>query len=201
MICSQSGKGGVAYLIQRALQLDLPRRMQVSFYQVIQALSERTSKEITAEDVEKAFRSAYFLGEEHVGRFNLVDYSFGGEGGKKTIKGVLRDGDRVETTIEGSGNGPVSALMDALKKSGIDQEISLDVKEYSEHSIGTGSDTRAAAYVALVDQHGRTTWGVGIDEDATAASLRAVLSAASGASIPAEERMKQIEDVVVGGRV
>lgn len=141
------------------MQLDLPRRMQVAFYQVIQALSERTSKEITAEDIEKAFRASYFLGEGPVGRFGLVDYSFGGEGGKKFFKGVVTDAG-VEKSIEGTGNGPVSSLLDALTTSGVD----LAVKEYSEHSIGSGSDTKAAAYVELIDSTGRTIWGVGIDE-------------------------------------
>lgn len=193
---SQSGKGGVAYLVQRALQLDLPRRMQVAFYQVVQALSERTSKEITADDIEKTFRSTYYLGEQHIGRFTLVDYSFSGAEGKKTFKGVVRDGDE-ERTIEGSGNGPVSSLLDALKTFGLD----LDVKDYSEHSLGSGSSTQAASYVEVLNKEGRSVWGVGIDNDVTAASLKAVLSAASNASISAEERIKQIEDVVVGARV
>ncbi|KAL8286955.1 hypothetical protein RQP46_003961 [Phenoliferia psychrophenolica] len=189
---SQSGKGGVAYIVQRAMQLDLPRRMQVAFYQVIQALSERTSKEITAEDIEKAFRASYFLGEGPVGRFGLVDYAFGGEGGKKTFKGVITD-NGVEKSVEGTGNGPVSSLLDALKGCGVE----LSVKEYSEHSIGTGSDVTAAAYVELLDKNGRSIWGVGIDEDVTASSLRAVLSAASGSSESAEDRLKTVEDTVL----
>lgn len=156
--------------------------MQVSFYQVIQALSERTSKEITAEDIEKAFRASYFLGEKFNGRFNLVDYSFGGKGDKKTFSGTILDNGK-EEIISGTGNGPVSSLLDALKARGIE----LDVKEYSEHSIGSGSNVQAAAYVELVDKSGRRIWGVGVDEDVTAASLSAVLSAASSASVSADE--------------
>lgn len=193
---SQSGKGGVAYLVQRALQLDLPRRMQVSFYQVIQALSERTSKEITADDIEKAFRASYFLGDAFNGRFGLVDYSFGGKGDVKTFEGVITDGGK-EASVKGTGNGPVSSLLDALRARGVE----LEVKEYSEHSIGSGSNVRAASYVQLVDKSGRTIWGVGIDEDVTAASLRAVLSAASGASESAEDRIKNVENQVVGMRI
>lgn len=79
--------------------------------------------------------------------------------------------------------------------------VDLDVKEYSEHSIGSGSTTRAASYVQLVDRSGRQIWGVGIDEDITSASMRAVLSAASGASESAEDRIKQVEEVVLAGRV
>lgn len=100
-------------------------------------------------------------------------------------------------TVKGAGNGPVSSLLDALKALGLD----LDVKEYSEHAIGTGSDTKAASYVELVDAKSkRSVWGVGIDEDVTAASLRAVLSAASNASQSNDERIKAIEEEVVGSR-
>ncbi|KAI5476210.1 2-isopropylmalate synthase [Pseudohyphozyma bogoriensis] len=189
---SQSGKGGVAYIVQRALQLDLPRRMQVSFYQVIQALSERTSKEITAEDIEKAFRATYFLGADYNGAYTLVKYNFGGEGDKKTFKGVVSENGK-ELDVEGTGNGPVSSLLDALKAFNLD----LSVKEYSEHSIGAGSDVKAAAYVELLDKTGRSVWGVGVDTDVTAASLKAVLSAASNASVSAEDRIKAVEDRVI----
>ncbi|SCZ95849.1 BZ3500_MvSof-1268-A1-R1_Chr8-1g09837 [Microbotryum saponariae] len=193
---SQSGKGGVAYLVQRSLQLDLPKRMQPAFYQVIQALSERTSKEITPEDIEKSFRSAYYLGPEYNGRFTLVDYNFAGEKDKKTFEGVLNY-DGKDQTVRGSGNGPVSSLMDALNSS---TDLKLNLKEYSEHAIGIGQDTKAAAYVELIDGRGRACWGVGIDVDVTAASLKAVLSAASNASVSAEERIKEIENIVVGER-
>lgn len=162
------------------------------------AISDRTSKEITEGDIVKAFRTAYYI-DEHTsaGRFQLVDYSFSGsEGGKKSFEGVIADAGS-NKTVKGSGNGPVSSLLDALKSLGLD----LDVKEYSEHAIGTGSDTKAASYVELVDAKSkRSVWGVGIDEDVTAASLRAVLSAASNASISNEERIKEIEDKVVGNR-
>lgn len=192
---SQSGKGGVAYLVQRALGLDLPRRMQVAFYQVVQAISDRTSKEITAEDIEKAFRASYFLGDAYRGRFDLVQYSIEGDSGKRAIKGTITDAGK-EYAIEGVGNGPVSALLDALRKVG----CNLQVKEYSEHSIGAGSEVKAASYVELVNRKGESFWGVGIDEDVTAASLRAVLSASSNAVAGSEQRSKEVEDIVVGPR-
>ena len=177
LVTSTSLLYDVQYIVQRSLGLDLPKKMQPAFYRVIQAISEETSKEITPEDIEKAFRSTYFLGEEYSGRFELMDYSFGGEGGKKTFSGVITDGG-AERKITGTGNGPVSSLLNALKSAGTNLE--LDVKELSEHSIGSGADTRAAAYVQLVNQEGKTVWGVGVDEDVTAATLKAVLSAASG---------------------
>ncbi|GAA5931490.1 2-isopropylmalate synthase [Sporobolomyces koalae] len=197
---SQSGKGGVAYIVQQHLQLDLPKKMQPAFYQYIQSISERTSKEITPDDIVKAFRAAYYLTDEHEARFALVDYSFSGEGStKKTFKGTVRDNGS-NRTITGEGNGPVSSLLNALKT-----ELgtaNLEVKEYSEHSLGQGSDVKAASYVQLVDPAtGKAVWGVGVDEDVTAASLKAVLSAASNASVDAERRLHEVEDFVVGNRV
>ncbi|GAA6059408.1 hypothetical protein JCM10212_003640 [Sporobolomyces blumeae] len=199
---SQSGKGGVAYIVQQHLQLDLPKKMQPAFYQYIQSISERTSKEITPDDIVKAFKAAYYLGDENSGaaRFALVDYSFAGEGtNKKVFKGTVQD-NGVEKSISGEGNGPVSSLLNALKKSFGTSD--LEVKEYSEHSLGHGSDVKAASYVQLVDTAtGKAVWGVGVDEDVTAASLKAVLSAASNASVDSEKRLHEVEDIVVGGRV
>ncbi|KAK4058686.1 hypothetical protein OIO90_000130 [Microbotryomycetes sp. JL221] len=197
---SQSGKGGIAFILQRDMQLDLPRHMQPAFYEVIQHLSDMTSKEISAEDISKAFRNHYFLsGGGANPRFELVDYEFsGGESGSKTFKGVIRDNGQ-EIKIEGSGNGPVSSLLDALRQTqGLDK---LEVKHYSEHAIGAGSNVMAASYVNLVNSQGRSVWGVGIDGDVTASSLKAVLSAASGASIGKAERLKRCEDFVLGSRM
>ncbi|BGO89713.1 hypothetical protein NBRC10512_004368 [Rhodotorula toruloides] len=199
---SQSGKGGVAYLVQRALQLDLPKKMQPAFYAVVQSISERTAKEITAEDIEKAFRAAYYVGKDYNGRFNLNDYSFAtGQDGKKTFKGSITDnGDK--KSIEGDGNGPVSALLNALNSTWDGGKHNLEVKEYSEHAIGAGSDVKAASYVQLVDKtSGRSVWGVGVSTDVTEASLKAVLSAASNAAVPSDRRYTEIEDIVIGGRV
>lgn len=176
------------YIVQRSLGLDLPKKMQPAFYKVIQSISEVTSREISPEDIEKAFRATYFLGEGFEGRFGLLDYSFGGEGGKKTFTGVITD-KGIEKKISGTGNGPVSSLLNALKSSGIE----LDVKELAEHSIGSGADTRAASYIELVNPEGRRIWGVGVDEDVTAANLKAVLSAASGVSEKAQDRINAVQ--------
>ncbi|GAA5888245.1 hypothetical protein JCM6882_000335 [Rhodosporidiobolus microsporus] len=202
---SQSGKGGVAYLVQRSMQLDLPKKMQPAFYQVVQSISERTAKEITSDDIEKAFRATYFLGAGDAAakaRFELKDYSFAtGEGGKKSFKGLISDAGK-EVSIAGEGNGPVSALLNALNKAWPEGRHNLEVKEYSEHALGHGSDVKAASYVALLDtSSGRLTWGVGVSEDVTEASLKAVLSASSNAALPAEKRLHEIEDYVIGGRV
>lgn len=174
--------------------------MQPAFYQYIQSISERTSKEITPDDIVKAFQAAYYLTDEHEARFALVDYSFAGEGSnKKIFKGTVKDNGS-EKQISGEGNGPVSSLLNALKN-----ELgtaNLEVREYSEHSLGQGSDVKAASYVQLVDNAtGKSVWGVGVDEDVTAASLKAVLSAASNASVDGQRRLHEVEDFVVGNRV
>ncbi|BGP13991.1 hypothetical protein JCM10213v2_001929 [Rhodosporidiobolus nylandii] len=202
---SQSGKGGVAYLVQRSMQLDLPKKMQPAFYQVVQSISERTAKEIQPDDIEKAFRAAYFLqpgSSAAPPKFALEHYSFEtGKDGKKAFRGaVATEGKSVD--VSGEGNGPVSALLNALNSAWEGGKHNLEVKEYSEHALGHGSDVKAASYVALLDTvTGRLTWGVGVSEDVTEASLKAVLSACSNAAIPADRRMHEIEDYVIGGRV
>lgn len=180
--------------MQRSLSLELPKKMQPVFYRVIQSISEITSREILPEDIEKAFRATYFLGENYKGRFELLNYSFGGKDKVKVFEGTIID-QGVPRKIKGTGNGPVSSLLSALKSEGI--ELDLDVKELSEHSIGSGANTRAAAYVELVNGEGRRIWGVGIDEDVTAATLKAVLSAASGAAVEAQIRLDEVIKTVL----
>lgn len=167
--------------------------MQPAFYRVIQSISEVTSREILPEDIEKAFKATYFLGKEFPGQFVLKNYSFGGAEGEKSFSGIISEGG-VEKRIDGTGNGPVSSLLHALKTSA---NLDLDVKELSEHSIGEGANTQAAAYVELIDKSGRKIWGVGIDEDVTAATLKAVLSAASGVTTSESERLIAVQNVVI----
>ncbi|KAG9094609.1 hypothetical protein FRC06_010643 [Ceratobasidium sp. 370] len=196
---SQSGKGGIAYLVKQALLLGLPRRMQVSFYQVIQVLSEKTGKEITTQDIVSTFKKTYrFGGGVHEGRLVLKSFTLSevptsrpvspGQDersdsgrrfdGKLTVDGAVR-------LIRGEGNGPLSALLNALRGH---LDIDLSVREYSEHSIGEGTSVQAASYIELVKPgtalNDKTTggyWGVGIDANIAASALRAVISAANNA--------------------
>ena len=202
---SQSGKGGVAYLVQQALSLDLPRRMQVAFYQVVQEVADRTGKEMTAEDIERTFRTAYSLGKGYQGQYTLVDYALDtsaqeDSNGKKIrlFSGKITDNGTPQT-IKGSGNGPISSILDALKKYA---NVDLSVREYHEHAIGTGSDTRAASYVELTQPGAGPkdagVWGVGVDEDVTAASLKAVLSAVTASVRSSEELEASVDQAVVG---
>lgn len=203
---SQSGKGGVAYLVHQGLQLDLPRRLQVAFYQIVQEVADRSGKELTAEDIQRGFQAAYFYGKGFEGRYRLVDYALDSssateaDGAKKrTFKGKITvDGKPQEIT--GQGNGPISSLLDAIAK---DCGIALKVREYTEHAIGSGSDTKAASYVELVpdndDPKAPGIWGVGVDVDVTAASLKAVLSATSGAARSFDDVVDSVESIVKGG--
>lgn len=188
---SQSGKGGIAYIIKQALSLDMPRKMQISFYQVIQAIADREAREMTVEDIVTAFQRTYGTdgGRISLRSFTIsqipADVELNGDSGEITAHEKRFDGtlliDGVPRVVRGDGNGPLSALLDALRYHlGLD----LAVREYSEHSIGEGNNVKAASYVELVESkktEGAAVspgfWGVGIDSDIAASGLRAVLSA------------------------
>jgi 2-isopropylmalate synthase len=188
---SQSGKGGIAYLIKQHLHLDLPRKLQVSFYQVIQAISDREAREMTVDDITTAFRTTYhFGGSKYQGRLALRNFKISAEPSddsadvgddapdeRRRFDGTLSV-DSVYRVIRGDGNGPLSALLDALS---VHLDINLTIRDYTEHSIGEGTDVKAASYVELVPAADRKSpqswWGVGIDTDIAGSGLRAVLSA------------------------
>ncbi|KAH9813847.1 hypothetical protein DFH28DRAFT_1096070 [Melampsora americana] len=200
---SQSGKGGVAYLILESLGLDLPRKMQVSFYGIVQDLADRTGREMTVGDITKAFQTAYHFGEGNSGRYELIDYSIqnvtnetelsSDSTPRKIVKAKIRDHGK-EVTISGTGNGPVSAMLNALKNH---SGMLLDVVTYAENSIGSGSETKAASYFELKDQQGRIVWGVGVDNDSTTSLLKAVLSGASTATTSPQQISDHIATTVI----
>ncbi|RJF92870.1 2-isopropylmalate synthase [Sphingomonas cavernae] len=175
---SQSGKGGVAWVLEQDKGLKLPKRMQADFSRHVQALADETSRELNAADIWGAFAKAYALDGEHP--FGLIDYQEthapGGIGGaNRMFVGKIRlEGE--ERSISGRGNGLISSVLAALRdECGID----LEVADYSEHAIGHGSDAQAAAYVECRTAEGKTVFGVGVDADVATASVRAVLSAAN----------------------
>lgn len=188
---SQSGKGGIAYLIKQHLHLDLPRKLQISFYQVVQSISDREAREMTVDDITTAFRSTYhFGGPKYHGRVVLRNFRISAEPGddsadagddapdeRRRFDGTLSV-DNVYRVIRGDGNGPLSALLDALR---VNLDIDLSIRDYTEHSIGEGTDVKAASYVELVPGGERKStqswWGVGIDSDIAGSGLRALLSA------------------------
>ncbi|MCX8478107.1 MAG: 2-isopropylmalate synthase [Sphingomonas sp.] len=172
---SQSGKGGVAWVLEQDRGLKLPKRMQADFSRHVQALADETSRELNAADIRQKFEQVYLPGEGD--RIALVDYEESGAAGQRVFVGRIAI-DGAEQSISGRGNGLISGVIDALAGT---TGPSLDVVDYSEHAIGHGADAQAAAYVECRTEDGRTVFGVGIDADIATASVRAVLSAANRA--------------------
>jgi 2-isopropylmalate synthase len=177
---SQSGKGGVAYVIKADHGLDLPRGLQIEFSRIVQEVADRTGKELTGADIWSLFEDTY-LGR---GGVRLVDYSLLPEPrpGERRIVATVETGG-AERKIEGVGNGPIAAFVDALQR---DCGIALTVLDYHENAVGAGADAQAAAYVQIRsgadDGADETLYGVGLDSDIVTASLKAVASAATRAA-------------------
>ena len=168
---SQSGKGGVAYIMKTEHGLDLPRRLQIEFSSAVQRITEDTGTEISPDALWHAFAAEYLSPRAAIG---LVDYETRTTGSGAGIDAVIEiDGTR--RAIRGEGNGPVAALVHALRDS---LGIRVEVLDYSEHALTSGTDASAAAYVEGRAPDGRVRWGVGIDPSILTASLRAVLSVA-----------------------
>ncbi len=173
---SQSGKGGVAWVLQQDKGLKLPKRMQADFSRVVQEVADSTSRELNAADIWEAFEHYYRLTPGQP--INLITYertgSIGGADrsfvGRLEIKGE-------EHSIAGRGKGLISSILAALRD---EANIELEVADYNEHAIGSGTDVNAAAYVECRTPDGRTFFGVGMDEDVATASVQAVISAANG---------------------
>lgn len=172
---SQSGKGGVAYLLKTDYGFDLPRGLQVEFSKVVQEWTDRTGKEISSSQIWTMFQDTY-LSEERLG---LVGYRTLPDPQGRLLTATLTV-NGTERTIEGRGTGPIDALVDALRQAGI---ATIEVQDYREHALGAGADAKAAAYVEARTADGRTLFGVGLDSSIVDASLRAVVSAAARAGV------------------
>ncbi|KAJ9632068.1 2-isopropylmalate synthase (Alpha-isopropylmalate synthase) (Alpha-IPM synthetase) [Taxawa tesnikishii (nom. ined.)] len=187
---SQSGKGGVAWIIHRTLELDLPRGLQIAFSKIVQKETDRLGRELQPTEIKNLFVDAYHLDRNP--RFSLVDYDISTDRSvspappadgksasnrnlKRRFEGVIEI-DGQEHRIKGTGNGALSSLANALKTLGID----LDVVDYKEHAIGKGSDVKAATFIECTSaSNHQKVWGVGIHQDVVQGSLMAMLSAAS----------------------
>jgi 2-isopropylmalate synthase len=168
---SQSGKGGVAYVMKAEHKLELPRRLQMEFSRVVQQHTDVEGGEVSADEIWRIFSAEYL---DAAGRLQLDSVhtsTAAGERDALTVN-VYVDGER--TTLQGEGNGPIAAFVDALSLVGID----LRVLDYAEHALSSGGDARAAAYVECA-VGGSVLWGVGVDPNIVTASLKAVLSAAN----------------------
>ncbi|MGO9743468.1 MAG: 2-isopropylmalate synthase [Roseiarcus sp.] len=171
-INSQSGKGGIAYLLKADHGLDLPRTLQVEFSKIAQAKMDAEGKELTSEDIWELFQHAYFLKEAPLTLVKQQIVPTSPENRELIAK--VRKADGTMLTLEGEGNGPIDAFVDALKKSfGLDFQF-LD---YHEHAVGRGANATAACYVEIQNGDGRLIHGVGIDPSIVMASLKATLSA------------------------
>ncbi|MDR5904248.1 2-isopropylmalate synthase [Franzmannia qiaohouensis] len=167
---SQSGKGGVSYLLEEEHGIELPRRLSIEFSHVVQDVAERTGKEITSQMIFQAFSDEYL---EQTSPLALINHRLSSEADspKVTLEAAI-DQDGQRHTIAGAGNGPLAAFIKALAAHGVDAEII----DYHEHSRGQGSDAEAVAYVE-VRLGEDAVFGVGIDESITSASMKAVISA------------------------
>jgi 2-isopropylmalate synthase len=171
---SQSGKGGFAWVLEQDQGLKLPKRMQAHFSRYVQELADETGRELFAEDIWNVFQRVYHLdGPQH---FQLEDYEeTRGPDGSRIFAGKIGVDGKVQS-VSGRGNGLISSVVATLSEA---FGVAFEVRDYSEHAMGAGSDARAAAYVECVGTDGKIIWGVGIDEDIATASVRAVLSAAN----------------------
>jgi len=165
---SQSGKGGVAYIMKTDHHLDLPRRLQIEFSHVIQRYTDGEGGEVTGPQMWQIFSDEYLSS----GRFELVRFTSATNGGEHLTATVRVDG--VEHDVAGAGNGPIAAFCAAL--STVDGGQPVRVLDYSEHALTAGRDAEAAAYLEI-EVGDRVLWGVGISASIVEASLRGVISA------------------------
>ena len=177
---SQSGKGGVAFLLASRYGLELPRGLQVDFAQKVQAITDAEGGELSAEEIYDVFRVSYL---DVIAPYEIVSYRHdSGETGDKLTAQLRIDGEPAE--IVGEGNGPIAALVRALaERSG----LAIRVLDYHEHAMSTGEDAVAAAYVEA-DVDGEPVWGVGVHPSIVTASLRAVVNAVDRALLLREQQ-------------
>ena len=168
---SQSGKGGVAYLLKTEQELILPRRLQIEFTRVIQGITDTTGGEITAAEIWTEFRRHYLaiLKPFELLRFEINQNARGEN--RTIISAVVRHNDE-EQEIRSEGGGSIEAFINAIRDA---FGVSCRVVDYHEHAIGAGTDAQAVTYVEM-DVEGKTLWGVGIHSDVTTSSLHAIVS-------------------------
>ncbi|MCK2028321.1 2-isopropylmalate synthase [Microbacterium galbinum] len=171
---SQSGKGGVAYLLKADHAIDLPRKLQIEFSGVVQTKTDAEGGEVTSDQIWSIFNDEYLpaaSSEDKWGRFELLATQTRSDmSGDVVLDVTLRDDDR-QVAVAGNGNGPIAAFIEVLRAQGFD----ITLYDYVEHALSAGGDAQAAAYVELQIGDQRL-WGVGIDGDISTASLKAIVS-------------------------
>jgi 2-isopropylmalate synthase len=172
---SQSGKGGVAYLLKADHNLDLPRKLQIEFSGVVQEKTDHEGGEVSSADIWDIFQDEYLpsaVTDDKWGRYELMGTRTASDmSGEVTLDAVLRVGD-AQDSVQAVGNGPVAAFLSVMSEQG----HSIRLFDYVEHALSASGDALAAAYVEL-EVDGQTLWGVGIDGDISTASLKAIVSA------------------------
>ena len=171
---SQSGKGGIAWVLDKDHGLKLPKKLQANFSQTVQSISDDLGRELASDDIWHAFQKRYFISVDGKYILNQHQEKLMKDGsGKRLFAGRISNGDQ-EISIQGSGNGLISAMTNALSDA---LNLNIDIVDYSEHAIGTGSHATAAAYVECSVDGRDKIFGVGISQDVATASIRAILSA------------------------
>ena len=164
---SQSGKGGISYLLEAEFGLQLPRRLQIEFSKVVQREMDALGTEFTANHLWQIFRKEFGMDVAHAPQYRLAE-----ENGEVTLNAKLH-WDGQERVLEGKGTGPIDAFVQALSQS---LDRSVRVMNYSEHAVGEGANAQAVAYVEVRVDDSHTVFGVGMDANIVSASIRAILS-------------------------
>jgi len=176
---SQSGKGGVSYLLKTDHALDLPRKLQIEFSQVVQSKTDTEGGEVTSDEIWRIFQDEYLPATDvgaKWGHYELLSTRSASDmNGEVSLEVKLREGDK-ESEAANIGNGPIAAFLGILEHHG----VAVRLFDYVEHTLSASGDALAAAYVEL-EVNGRTLWGVGIDGDISTASLKAIVSAVNRA--------------------
>jgi 2-isopropylmalate synthase len=173
---SQSGKGGIAWVIEQSHGLKLPRQLQIDFSRRVQEITDASARELSSDEIWKTFQEAYHLGG---GRYGLIAYEQAAavhSGTQRTFVGrIVKDG--AEASVIGHGNGLISSAIEALNDH---YGLALEVIDYGQHALTKGSLSQAVAYIECRTADDRVVFGIGIDDDIATASVKAVLSAANG---------------------
>ena len=171
-INSQSGKGGVAYLLEKDHGLSMPRRLQIEFSQVIQKIADESGKEISPSDIWDNFQKTYL---DTVGKYEFLEHNINSQANKDGTQAdeinLNLQVDAKKISISGSGNGPLDAMINGINK---DLDIDLKISDYHQHAISSGSDAKAVAYSELIFEE-KSVWGVGIHQNTVIAGLKSII--------------------------
>jgi 2-isopropylmalate synthase len=180
---SQSGKGGISYLLESEYGLELPRRLQIEFSQVVQTVMDATGKELTAQDLFELFEREYGVRSIPAPQHQVIEEAQGTTGKLVRLQAEVEVAGR-QFSIQGAGNGPIDAFVEAL---GAASGENIRVLDYHEHAIGSGANAQAVAYLELRVGE-RTLFGVGMDSNIVSASLKAIVSGLQRAQAQSKEK-------------